>query len=107
MGYANLLNDMKEYNTAQYRYKRVLKARELAYGTTSHEALAVVDKLANLLFDQKQYDKAKEMYQRVLDGREIVLGKMHIDTLSTSNNYANLLYIKAISLLRSTCMNCP
>ena len=90
VGYADLLHDMGSLGTKDM-YETVLKAWEATYGTSSPEALSIVDKLANLSYDLKKYVEAKEMYTRALDGREQVLGKTHIDTLSTTNNFANML----------------
>ena len=94
VGYADLLHDMREFESANKLYERVLKAREEANGSSSPSTLAIVDKLANVLYDQKKYDKANEMYQRVLDARkamDTLSGKEHMETLSTTNNFANLL----------------
>jgi tetratricopeptide (TPR) repeat protein len=86
-----LLQDQRQYATAENLFRRSLAIYEKAFGPIIPMSPPALNNLAGLMRKQGQYGAAEPLYRRSLAIREKALGADHPHVANSLNNLAMLL----------------
>ena len=68
---------LRQYDNAEYIYRRALVIRESVYGKVHADLIATIDGLAYACFGQQKYDEAEPLYRRLIDLWVFSVGNNH------------------------------